>query len=113
MLVANSEQDQDSWECGTNGSTSQDVKLALLDNLPVRHSVHLCNGGLKCELFDAGLLEGYEHKDAEDMSKTREIFQAEQHRNETDGSTVLSATETFVVTLCYSSLTATDYSRMH
>jgi hypothetical protein len=67
MLVANSEQDQDSWGHGTNGSTSQDIRLALLDNLLARHSVHLCNGGLKCELLDAGLLEGYEHKDAEDV----------------------------------------------
>ena len=109
-MSANGEQDQDSWGRGTNGSTSQDIKLTLLDDLPARRSVHLCNGGLKCELFNTKLLEGYERKDAEDMSKTREIFQAEQCRNEADGSTVLSGTETFVIAQCDSPQTTTDYS---
>jgi hypothetical protein len=57
--------------------------------------VHLCNGGLQCEMFDEKLLEGYERKDADDMDKMKQIFQAEQARNEAGGETVLAATETY------------------
>jgi hypothetical protein len=87
-------QDQDSWGSGSNGSTTRDVKLKFLDNLPARRSVHECKGARRCELFDEKLLEGYERKEANNMSKTKEIFQAEQARNEADGETALAATET-------------------
>jgi hypothetical protein len=90
-----SRQDQDSWGKGTNGSTSQEVKLTLLDDLPARRSVHFCNGALCCEMFDENMLNGYERKDHDNMTKTKEIFQAEQARNEADSETVLSATETY------------------
>ena len=88
-------QDQDSWGAGTNGSTTQEIKLMLLNGIPTRRSVHLCNGGLRCEMFDEKLLEGYKRKDGDDMDKTKQIFQAEQARNEADGETVLAATETY------------------
>jgi hypothetical protein len=45
-------------------------------------------------MFDENLLNGYEHEDPHDMTKTREIFGAEQTRNETDSGTTLSMTET-------------------
>ena len=77
------------------------MKVAFLDNLPARRSVHHCNGGLRCEMFDEKLLDGYEREDPHDMSKTREIFGAEQARNEADSGTVLSMTETYASLLLF------------
>jgi hypothetical protein len=88
-------QDQDSWGRGTNGSTSHDVKLTLLGNLPVRRSVHDCNGALQCEMFDTRFLDGYERIDSGDSSKMTEIFEAEQVQNRADGETVLGITNAY------------------
>jgi hypothetical protein len=51
-------------------------------------------------MFDEKLLDGYEHEDPHDMSKTREVFGAEQARNEADSGTVLLMTETYAC-CCY------------
>jgi len=71
-------QDQDSWGRSTNGSTSHDIKLMLLNQLPTCHSMHECNGALQCEMFDKRFLDGYEQTDSGDSSKMVEIFEAEQ-----------------------------------
>jgi hypothetical protein len=44
-------------------------------------------------MFDEKLLDGYVCEDPHDMTKTREIFGAEQARNEANSGTVLSMTE--------------------
>jgi len=80
-------QDQDSWGRGTNGSTSHDTKLTLLDDLPACHSVHECNGACQCEMFDNRFLGGYEWIDSCDLNKMVEIFEAGQTQNRADGET--------------------------
>ena len=52
-------------------------------------------------MFDEKLLDGYEHEDPHNMSKMREMFGAEQARNEADSGTVLSMTEMYAC-CCYS-----------
>jgi hypothetical protein len=80
------------WGKGTNGSTSQEVSLMLLDGIPAHRSIHQCNGGM----FDEKFLDGYVREDPTDMTtKTKVIFQAEQARNEADGVTLVAATETY------------------
>jgi len=88
-------QDQDSWGRGTNGSTSHDVKLTLLDDLPARRSIHECNGALQCEMFSTRFLDGYERIDSGDLSKMADIFEAEQAQNQADGDTVLGITDAY------------------
>lgn len=88
-------QDQDSWGRGTNGSTSHDIKLTLLNQLPTRRSMHECNGALQCEMFDERFLDGYEWTDGGDSSKMVKIFEAEQARNKADGETVLGVTDAY------------------
>ncbi|KAF8230499.1 hypothetical protein L208DRAFT_1400467 [Tricholoma matsutake] len=88
-------EDQDSWGRGTNGSTSHDVKLTLLDDLPARHSVHECNGARQCEMFDNRFLDGYEGIDGYDSNKMVEIFEAGQTRNRADGETVFGITDAY------------------
>ncbi|KAJ7508089.1 hypothetical protein B0H11DRAFT_2218088 [Mycena galericulata] len=65
-------EDQDSCGRGTNGSTSQLTALKVLRGIPPRRSIQECSGGYICEFFDPALLEGYQRRDAEDMSRTRE-----------------------------------------
>jgi hypothetical protein len=72
------------------------VKLTLLDDLPARRSVHICNGAYQCELFDDKLLHEYTRDDGDDLAKMKEIFAKEQARNEADGGTVLSLTASYV-----------------
>ncbi|KAJ7291820.1 hypothetical protein C8J57DRAFT_1705278 [Mycena rebaudengoi] len=52
-------EDQDSYGKGTNGSTSQNIKLTILGGLPSRRSSHDCNGGLCCQYFDREVLDGF------------------------------------------------------
>ena len=88
-------QDQDSWGHGTNGTTSQPVKIGVLDNLPARRSVHKCNGAKCCKLFNKEVLTGcnYVREDPYDLSVMHEIFAGEQKQNELDGATVVAMTE--------------------
>lgn len=88
-------EDQDSWGRGTNGSTSHDIKLTLLDDLPARCSVHECNGARQCEMFDNRFLDGYERIDGYDSNKMVEIFEAGQTQNRADGETVLGITDVY------------------
>jgi hypothetical protein len=88
-------QDQDLWGRGTNGSTSHDIKLTLLNQLPTRRSMHECNGALQCEMFDERFLDGYEWTDGGDSSKVVEIFEAEQAQNKADGETMLGVTDAY------------------
>jgi len=68
------------------------MKLTLLDDLPVCHSVHGCNGACQCEMFDTRFLDGYERIDSYDSSMMAEIFKVEQVQNWADGDTVLGIT---------------------
>jgi hypothetical protein len=36
------------------------------------------------------------HEDPDDMTKSKEIFQAEQAQNETDSTTIISSTEMYI-----------------
>ncbi|KAJ7430815.1 hypothetical protein B0H11DRAFT_902572 [Mycena galericulata] len=88
-------EDQDSWGKGTNGSTSRETALKILDGIPSRRSTHKCNGGYKCEFFDPQLLADYQRTDAEDMSLTREIFSRELIQNQTDSGSAAGRTASF------------------
>ncbi|KAJ7358531.1 hypothetical protein DFH08DRAFT_953663 [Mycena albidolilacea] len=55
-----STQNQESWGKGSNGSTIRETLLKILHNIPARRSIHICNGGLKCEFFDPVFLSNYE-----------------------------------------------------
>ncbi|KAF8224795.1 hypothetical protein L208DRAFT_1409576 [Tricholoma matsutake] len=87
--------DQDSWGRGKNGSTSHDIKLTLLDDLPARCSVHECDGARQCEMFDNRFLDGYEQIDSYDSNKMEEILKAGQTQNRADGETVLGITDVY------------------
>jgi hypothetical protein len=52
-------------------------------------------------MFDDKLLEGYECEDPHDMTKMKEIFQAEQAQNEADGETGLSMTDVYVIDISF------------
>ncbi|KAF8229929.1 hypothetical protein L208DRAFT_1401360 [Tricholoma matsutake] len=88
-------EDQGSWGRGTNGSTSHDIKLTLLDDLPAHRSVHECNGAHQCEMFDNRFLDGYKWIDSYDSNKMEEIFEAGQTQNRADGETVLGITDEY------------------
>ena len=83
------------WGHGTNGTTSQPVKIGFLDNLPAHHSVHKCNGGKCCELFNKEILTScnYVREEPYDLSVMQEIFAGEQKQNPLDGATVIAMTE--------------------
>ncbi|KAJ7176036.1 hypothetical protein C8R43DRAFT_1118579 [Mycena crocata] len=87
-------EDQDSWGRGTNGSTSQPVKLAILDDIPARRSSHDCNGGLHCEFFDEDIFDGYQHRDS-DMSLMQELFAQDREQNKNDSSSTIAVTASF------------------
>lgn len=73
------------------------MTLPLLGDIPARRSVHECNGALCCELFDESLLTGFTRNDPDDMSRTQELFGAEQVRNEGDGGSLLARTSAYVI----------------
>ncbi|KAJ6607033.1 hypothetical protein B0H10DRAFT_2228341 [Mycena sp. CBHHK59/15] len=88
-------EDQDSWGKGTNGSTSRETALKILNGIPSRRSTHKRNGGYKCEFSDPQLLADYQRTDAEDTSLTREIFSRELIQNQTDSGSAAGRTASF------------------
>ncbi|KAF8224770.1 hypothetical protein L208DRAFT_1409534 [Tricholoma matsutake] len=87
--------DQGSWGRGKNSSTSHDIKLTLLDDLPAHCSVHEYNGAHQCEMFDNRFLDGYEQIDSYDLNKMDEILKARQTQNRADGETMLGITDVY------------------
>jgi hypothetical protein len=90
--------DSDSWGPGTNGTTSRNVNIALLDGEPCRRSSHPCNGGLACEFFDADTSFGskYERNDGEDTSLMVKLAGESMDQFALDTSTVLGKTVSYV-----------------
>jgi hypothetical protein len=90
--LTTSTQDQESWGKGSNGSTTRETLLQILDNIPARRSIHICNGGLKCEFFDPTLLLNYERTDGSDMTLMQEIFSRELRQNQLDSGSAVGKT---------------------
>jgi hypothetical protein len=87
-----STQDQESWGKGSSGSTTWETLLQILGNIPARRSIHICNGGLKCEIFDPAFLSNYERTDGSDMTLMQEIFSRELRQNQLDSGSAVGKT---------------------